>query len=71
MVNDITQDVLDINLSTMIFKVNLVVSNSKEWWIDTGATGHVFSNKELFTSFEPINGEKDFMGNFVAFVVKG
>ena len=71
MVNDITQDVLDINLSTMIFKVNLVMSNSKEWWIDTGAIRHVCSNKELFIFFEPLNEEKVFMENFVFFAVEG
>ena len=57
-VNDITQDVSDINLSVMVFEVNLVWSNLKEWWIDTGATKHVCSNKELFTFFELIIGRK-------------
>ena len=36
-IDDITQDVSDINLSAMLFEVNLVESNLKEWWIDTGA----------------------------------
>ena len=44
-VDDITKDVSDINLTLVISKVNLVGSNPKEWWIDTGVTRHVCSNK--------------------------
>ena len=48
----------------MVSEVNLVGSNPREWWIDTGATRHVCSDIRLFTSFEAIsNGEKLFMGN--------
>ena len=50
-VDNITQDVSDINLSAMVSEVNLVGSNPKEWWIDTGAIRHVCSNKELFIFF--------------------
>ena len=71
MVDNITQDVSDINLSAMVSKVNLVGSNPKEWWIDTGATRHVCSSKEMFTSFEPLNGEKVFMENSVSSAVEG
>ena len=57
-VDNITQDVSDINLSVMVSEVNLIGSNPKEWWIDTGATRHVCSTNEMFTSFEPLNGRK-------------
>ena len=70
-VDNIIQDVSDINLSAMVFEVNLVGSNPKEWWIDTGATRHMCSNKELFTFFEPLNGEKVFMENSVSSAVEG
>ena len=40
-VNDITKDVFNIDLIAVIFEVNLVGFNLKEWWIDTGATRHV------------------------------
>ena len=36
-INDISKDVSDINLMAIIFEVNLVGTNPKEWWIDTGA----------------------------------
>ncbi|KAH9746354.1 CCHC-type domain-containing protein [Citrus sinensis] len=63
-VENITQHVSDINLSAVVLKVNLVGSNPREWWIDTGATRHVCSDKGLFTLFEVVNnGEKLFMGN--------
>lgn len=38
LVDDIARDVSDIDLAAMISEVNLVGSNTKEWWIDTGAT---------------------------------
>ena len=38
-------------------------SNPKEWWIDTGATCHVCSDKMMFSTFEPIEtGEKGVHG---------
>ena len=58
-VDGITKDVSDIDLTTVIFEVNLVGSNPKEWWIDIGATHHVCSDKKTFSTFDPIAiGEK-------------
>ena len=55
----------DIDLTTVISKVNSEGSNPKEWWIDTGATHHVSYEKKMFSTFEPIETwEKVFMGNF-------
>ena len=55
---NITQVVSDINLSAVIFEVNLVGSNPREWWIDTGATRHVCYDKIMFSSFEPAGNEE-------------
>ena len=64
MVDDISKDVSEIDLTVVISEVNLVGSNPKEWWIDTGVTHHVCSDKMMFSTFEPIEtGEKVFMGN--------
>ena len=38
MIEDIMKDMSDIALTLVISKVNLMGSNPKEWWIDTGAT---------------------------------
>ncbi|KAE8648116.1 hypothetical protein Csa_004729 [Cucumis sativus] len=49
-----------------------MVSNSKEWWVDTGATHHICANKDMFTSYVPISsGEQLFIGNFSTSKVKG
>ncbi|WJZ94150.1 hypothetical protein VitviT2T_013032 [Vitis vinifera] len=71
-IDDITKNVPDIDLTAVVSKVNLVGSNPKEWWIDTGATRHVCSDKKMFSTFEPIeNGEKVFMGNSATSEIKG
>ena len=62
----------DIDLTTIISEVNLVGSNPKEWWIDTGATRHVCLDKKMFSTFELIKiEEKVFMGNSTTLKIKG
>ncbi|KAI3446960.1 hypothetical protein Pfo_003625 [Paulownia fortunei] len=55
-------DMSDLMLSVVVFEANLV-DNSREWWVDTGATRHIYSNKEMISTYFPINGRKLFMGN--------
>ena len=46
--------------------------NPKKWWIDTGATRHVCSNKKMFSTFEPTETrEKVYMRNSVTSKIKG
>ena len=40
-VDGLLGDVLDMNLSTVVSEVNFIGSNTKEWWVDKGATRHV------------------------------
>ena len=62
----------DIDLTTVISKVNLVGSNPKEWWIDTSAMCHVCSNKKMLSTFEPTEiRENVSMGNSTIFEIKG
>ncbi|KAL2454550.1 Retrovirus-related Pol polyprotein from transposon TNT 1-94 [Abeliophyllum distichum] len=71
-VDDITHDVYEMSLVAVISEANLVGSNSKEWWIDTGTTHRVCSDKEMFSSFEAAeNGEKLFMENSATSKIKG
>ncbi|XP_028109984.1 uncharacterized protein LOC114308579 [Camellia sinensis] len=61
---DLSQDVDDMHMSTVVSEVNMVGSNPKEWWVDTGATHRICAEKKTFTTFELVsNGEKLFMGN--------
>ncbi|KAA0060553.1 pol polyprotein [Cucumis melo var. makuwa] len=49
-----------------------MMDNSKEWWVDTGATCHICANKNLFTSYVPVSsGEQLFMGNSSTSKVEG
>ena len=68
--DNLSTDVSDINLSAVVSEVDLV-GNTKEWWVDTGATRHVCSNKEMFSTYQASNGEQLFMGNFATSKVEG
>ncbi|KAA0059591.1 pol polyprotein [Cucumis melo var. makuwa] len=49
-----------------------MVDNSKEWWVDTGATCHICANKNMFTSYVLVSsGEQLFMGNSSTSKVEG
>ncbi|XP_019153618.1 PREDICTED: uncharacterized protein LOC109150166 [Ipomoea nil] len=54
---------VEISLSAMVTEVNLVGSDPPEWFIDTGATRNLCCNREMFSTFETIEGEKVWMGN--------
>ena len=65
-------DVSNMNLLAVVSEVNFIGNNTKVWWVDTGATRHVFSNKKMFSSYHSIdNGEQLFMGNFSSSKVEG
>lgn len=59
-------DRLEMDLCTVVSKVNLVGSNLRQWWIYTDATKHVSCNNELLYNFEEVKDEERlFMGNSV------
>ena len=61
----------NISFFVVVSEVNLV-GNTKEWWVDTGATRHICSDKKMFSSYEAINdGEQLFMGNSSTSKVEG
>lgn len=69
---EIIQVADDLSLSTFIYEVNLIGSNSKEWWNDTSVICHMCSDRSLFTSFELIEkGEKLLIGKFATFDIQG
>ena len=61
----------NISFSAIVSEVNLM-GNTKEWWVDTGATRHICSDKKMFSSYEAINdGEQLFTGNSSTSKVEG
>ncbi|XP_049397397.1 uncharacterized protein LOC125861577 [Solanum stenotomum] len=59
------------DLCAMLSECNLV-GNPREWWIDSGASCHVCSNKKLFSSYTPApTDEKLFIVNSVVAKVEG
>ena len=70
--DDITKEVFDIVITTVISEMNLGGSNPKEWWINTSVTHYVCSDKKMFSTFEPNEtGEKVFMGTSTTSEIKG
>ncbi|KAL0431969.1 UNVERIFIED_CONTAM: Retrovirus-related Pol polyprotein from transposon TNT 1-94 [Sesamum radiatum] len=61
-VRSVPIDLGELNLSVVVFEANLL-DNPREWWIDTGATRYICSDKEMFLTYTPINGRKLFMGS--------
>jgi transposase InsO family protein len=71
-VETLSDNVEDMHLSAVVSEVNLVGSNPKEWWVDTGATRHICSERKMFSSYNEVtNGEKLFMGNSSTSKVEG
>lgn len=56
-------EVTDDVIAAVVSEVNLV-GNKAEWVVDTGATKHFCSDKDLFSDFtEFMNAEQVYMGN--------
>ncbi|CAA0819637.1 Unknown protein, partial [Striga hermonthica] len=58
----VLSELTDMDISAVVFEANLV-DNLRAWYIDTGATRHVCSDKGLFSEYTPSNGRKLHMGN--------
>ncbi|KAE8736163.1 UPF0481 protein [Hibiscus syriacus] len=56
----------------MSSEFNLVDSNPREWWLDTGATHHICCDKDSFAELVSCEkGEKLYMGNVATSTIKG
>ncbi|XP_073133324.1 uncharacterized protein [Henckelia pumila] len=72
LLEDISKEVSNMDICAVISEVNMVGSNPREWWIDTGATCHICYEKDIFATLdESENGEKLFMGNSATSDIKG
>jgi hypothetical protein len=54
----------------VVSEANLT-GNVAEWIVDTGATRHICTNKDMFTTYEKTDGENVFMGNSASATVQG
>lgn len=62
MAEKITSSIEDMNLSAVVSQCNLI-QNSGQWWIDTGATVHVCSERSMFSTYQKVENEVLYMGN--------
>ena len=59
------------NFVAIILESN-VMMDSKDWWIDSGATRHICGDRNSFVNFQKIeSGEKLYMGNASSSMVEG
>ncbi|KAL6326062.1 hypothetical protein AAG906_000937 [Vitis piasezkii] len=70
-IDDITRNVSDIDLTAVVSEVNLVGSNPKEWWIDTGATRHVCSIRKCSPFLNQLRMGKSVHGELATSEIKG
>ena len=71
MVGIATDIIENMNLSTVVMECNLV-GNTKERWVDTGATKHVCTNRWMFSSHTPTKQDEQlYMGNSSTLKVEG
>ena len=61
--DNISSGFSDLMLSAVVFEANLV-DNPKEWYINTGATSHICSERNNFSTYVEDNGRRKlYMGN--------
>ena len=64
-------EVDESNFSAVVSECNLV-QNSAQWWVDTGATRLVYSDKSMFSTYKKFDHkEKLYMGNSAVSMIKG
>ncbi|VFQ98057.1 unnamed protein product [Cuscuta campestris] len=61
----------NLDLCTVVTKVNLVGSNPREWFVDTRAACHICSNWGMFHEFQETTGDKVWMCNSAQSEVQG
>ena len=69
--NNLQKEMGDLNLVCMVSESNMV-SNGREWFVDTGATRHICAEKSMFSTYNKVTtGDQLFMGNSSTSCVEG
>ena len=64
-------EVDESNFSAVVSECNMV-QNPNQWWVDTGATRHVCSDKSMFSTYKKFDHEeKLYMGNSAVSMIEG
>ncbi|KAL6572114.1 hypothetical protein OROMI_013072 [Orobanche minor] len=61
---------LDEEVSAMVIETNLV-ENRRAWYVDTGVTSHICTEKDMFSSYTVTDGRKLQMANSASSVIAG
>jgi GAG-pre-integrase domain len=70
--DNLSDDVGEMSLSAVVSEVNMVGSNPKEWYVDTGATRHVCADRRMFSTYKPVDSDEQlYMGNSSSSKVEG
>ncbi|XP_056688275.1 uncharacterized protein [Spinacia oleracea] len=67
----LTEVVADPNNFVAVVSEANLTGDVAEWIVDTGATRHICTNKDIFTAYEKIDGDNFFMGNSASTIVQG
>lgn len=62
-INAINKQILARQVSSNCCYVSNISENLRQWWINMGATRHIYVDKEIFSPYTLVSGIKLFMGN--------
>lgn len=72
MVEDLSKEMEDIDLCEVVSEVNMVASNLREWWNNTGASCHICCDKGSFAGLTMKNNRGHvYMKNATISTIKG
>ncbi|XP_012487924.1 uncharacterized protein LOC105801137 [Gossypium raimondii] len=71
-VEEISNELSDLDLCVVIFEINMVESNTREWQLDTSAIHHICCNKDSCSELVPCDKrEKLYISNVETSKIKG
>ncbi|KAM1331757.1 hypothetical protein ACFX2H_043878 [Malus domestica] len=69
--NSIQANIAEDKFVVVVSEVNLL-TNSNDWWVDTGATRHIYVDRNLFVSYQSVDGgENLYMRNTTTSAIAG